>query len=169
MSLQRAHRQGLMKYGAERKMLPEEFWKLVNDSFSFLKVQMPRELANDAIRAADKDGDGMITYVEYFQFIDHYICFRAGGKYVLNKRFWELCQNSMSTQIKKTWAWTCEDRKIMEQQVKIIYVAPIEKTLRNVCLWTGHFCQWWTPQRSPILNPRGAELNLNNFPLEWSF
>lgn len=78
MSLQRAHRQGLMKYGAERKMLPEEFWKLVNESFSFLKVEMPRELANDAIRAADKDGDGMITYVEYFQFIDHYICFRAG-------------------------------------------------------------------------------------------
>lgn len=75
----------------------------------------------------------------------------------------------MSTQIKKTWAWTCEDRKIMEQQVKIIYVAPIEKTLRNVCLWTDHFCQWWTPQRSHFLNPRGAELNLNNFPLEWPF
>ena len=41
---------------------------------------MPKDLSDEAIKNADKDGDGMITYVEYFQFIDNYICFRVQGK-----------------------------------------------------------------------------------------
>lgn len=80
MSLQKTHRSGAMKHGEERKMLPEEFWKLINQAFSFLKVEMNRDMSNQIFKECDKDEDGKITYVEYFQFIDKYICFTAARK-----------------------------------------------------------------------------------------
>ena len=77
MSLQKTHRLNKMQFGGERKMLPEEFWKLINQAFSFLKVEMSRDVADQVFKDCDKDQDGKITYVEYFQFIDKYICFSS--------------------------------------------------------------------------------------------
>lgn len=41
MSLQNMHRHNKIKNQADRKILPAEFFTLVNNAFSFLKVQMP--------------------------------------------------------------------------------------------------------------------------------
>lgn len=35
---------------------------------------MDLELAEKVFKEADKDGDGLITYVEYFTFIDKCVC-----------------------------------------------------------------------------------------------
>lgn len=74
MSLQNMHRHNKIKNQADRKILPAEFFTLVNNAFAFLKVQMPQAQAEEVFKQTDKDGDGLITYVEYFQFIDKYIC-----------------------------------------------------------------------------------------------
>ena len=86
MSLQKHHRLGKMKHGEERKMLPEEFWYLINQAFSFLKVEMNRDISDQIFKECDKDQDGKITYVEYFQFIDKYICFSSGRINLSNLR-----------------------------------------------------------------------------------
>ena len=75
MSLQKTHKAGKMKHGSERKILPEEFWKLINQAFTFLHAEMKRDISDQIFKDCDKDKDGKITYVEYFQFIDKYICF----------------------------------------------------------------------------------------------
>lgn len=74
MSLQQMHKRNLISHGSERKITLAEFLKLVNNAYSFLKVAMDAGLAEQVFKEADKDGDGLITYVEYFQYIDRYIC-----------------------------------------------------------------------------------------------
>jgi hypothetical protein len=39
-----------------------------------LKITVPSAAARDIFNDADKDRDGLITYVEYFQFIEKHIC-----------------------------------------------------------------------------------------------
>ena len=39
-----------------------------------MKVSIPSETAKEIFNDADKDKDGLITYVEYFQFIEKHIC-----------------------------------------------------------------------------------------------
>jgi hypothetical protein len=63
------HRAGKMTKGAERKMTQAEFQILCNNAWKFLKVSVPSETAKEIFNDADKDRDGLITYVEYFQFI----------------------------------------------------------------------------------------------------
>ena len=41
---------------------------------------MDQELAEKVFNEADKDGDGLITYVEYFTFIERYVCQTKAGK-----------------------------------------------------------------------------------------
>lgn len=74
MSLQKMHKENLIKNGAERKITQEEFWILLNKAYAFLKVECPRNICDEVFAEADKDQDGLITYVEYFKFIDRYIC-----------------------------------------------------------------------------------------------
>ena len=69
MSLQVMHRANKMSHGSERKMNVEEFEKLCNNAWKFLKVSIPNQIAQQIFGEADKDRDGLITYVEYFQFI----------------------------------------------------------------------------------------------------
>ena len=83
-----------MKHGQERKMLPEQFWKLINQAFSFLKVELKRETSDEIFKNCDKDCDGKITYVEYFQFIDKYICFTEARKDLYLLRILQLEQIS---------------------------------------------------------------------------
>lgn len=63
-----------MKHGADRKITKEEFFILVNKAYEFLKVKMDLGLAESVFNEADKDKDGLITYVEYFQFIEKCVC-----------------------------------------------------------------------------------------------
>lgn len=74
MSLQNMHKRNLITRGAERLINLQEFFTLVNNAYSFLKVKMDQGLAETVFKEADKDGDGNITYVEYFQYIDKCIC-----------------------------------------------------------------------------------------------
>jgi len=68
------HRAGKMSKGAERKMTVGEFEILCNNAWKFLKVTIPSGTAKEIFNDADKDRDWLITYVEYFQFIEKHIC-----------------------------------------------------------------------------------------------
>lgn len=74
MALQKHHKAGKMVNGADRKMTVEEFNLLMNNAYHFLNEICPPEVAHGIFTETDKDKDGLITYVEYFQIIDQYIC-----------------------------------------------------------------------------------------------
>ncbi len=86
MSLQKMHRANLIAKGAERKISLQEFFTLVNNAYSFLKVKMDMGLAEQVFKEADKDNDGLITYVEYFQFIEKCVCQTKSRKELLYVR-----------------------------------------------------------------------------------
>ena len=73
ISLQRAHKLGLIGHGSERKLTSDEFLALLHDAYSFLKVDLEREAAKEVFKRFDTDHDNMITYVQYFNFIDRFI------------------------------------------------------------------------------------------------
>lgn len=50
-------------------MNPEEFETLCKNAWKFLKVSVQSSTARAIFNDADKNKDGLITYVEYFQFI----------------------------------------------------------------------------------------------------
>ena len=74
MSLQKMHRANQIKNGSQRKILLPEFIELLNNAYAFLGVKCNQASAQVIFKTADKDEDGLITYVEYFQFIDKYVC-----------------------------------------------------------------------------------------------
>ena len=47
----------------------EEFIKLINNAYSFLEIVCPNDVAEYIFKSVDKDGDGWITYIEYFKVI----------------------------------------------------------------------------------------------------
>ena len=87
MSLQKMHRANKLQYGSERKIVLNEFVELLNNAYTFLNVKCNRELAKSIFEEADKDHDGRITYVEYFQFIEKYVCQTDSRNFVLNLEF----------------------------------------------------------------------------------
>lgn len=74
MSLQRMHLKGKMTNGADRKMTHEEFNTLMNQAYKFLSVEVPKNVTEAIFQETDTDKDNLITYVQYFQVIDKYIC-----------------------------------------------------------------------------------------------
>ena len=74
IALQRTHKKGLIGKGAERKLNVDEFLALLNDAYSFLKVDVENGMAREVFKVFDSDSDSLITYVEYFTFIDKFIC-----------------------------------------------------------------------------------------------
>lgn len=74
IALQRTHKKGLIGRGAERKLNVDEFLALLNDAYSFLKVDVENGQAREVFKVFDADKDSHITYVEYFSFIDKFIC-----------------------------------------------------------------------------------------------
>ena len=57
------HRANKLKYGSERKILLNEFYELMDNAYLFLNVKCNKELAKSIFEEADKDRDGLITYV----------------------------------------------------------------------------------------------------------
>ena len=55
-------------------MTLEEFTRLINNAYKFLGVVCPNEVCEYIFKNEDKDGDGCITYVEYFKVIELYVC-----------------------------------------------------------------------------------------------
>lgn len=51
-----------------------EFIHLINLAYDFLKVGIDHDVAEQIFKDVDKDQDGLITYGEYFQLIQKYIC-----------------------------------------------------------------------------------------------
>lgn len=74
MSLQRTHRAGKMTHGAERKMTLEEFLSLISEAYAFLHVAISHEVGEFIFNSVDDDKDQLITYVQYFQAIEKFIC-----------------------------------------------------------------------------------------------
>lgn len=63
-----------MSHGKDREMTLEEFNKLLNESYTFLKVSCPADVAQFIFKNTDTNEDGLITYVQYFQVIEKYVC-----------------------------------------------------------------------------------------------
>ena len=63
MSLQKMHRANKLQYGSQRKITLNEFIELMNNAYLFLNVKCNKELAKSIFEEADKDKDGLITYV----------------------------------------------------------------------------------------------------------
>jgi hypothetical protein len=80
MSLQREHRNGNISHGAERKITLPELINLINISYSFLKATITQEVAQFIFSSVDTDNDKLITYPEYFQVIQNYLCRNANWK-----------------------------------------------------------------------------------------
>lgn len=74
IALQRAHKKNLIGKGSERKLNLQEFIVLLNDAYRFLHVSVDETNATEIFRKFDLDRDNHITYVEYFKFIEKYIC-----------------------------------------------------------------------------------------------
>lgn len=89
MALQRKHRDGGIKNSSTRKMTLDEFRQLLNEAYAFLGVKVDAETARLVFEASDTDRDGLITYEEYFKFIETAIC-RPAGTVVETKRRPEL-------------------------------------------------------------------------------
>ena len=74
MSLQKKHRDGKMSHGSERAMNQVEFRTLLNDAYAFLGVPASNDITEYIFTKTDTDQDGLITYVQYFQVIEKYVC-----------------------------------------------------------------------------------------------
>ena len=57
-----------------------EFIHLINLAYEFLKVGIDHDVAEQIFKDVDKDQDGLITYGEYFQLIQQYICISKNEK-----------------------------------------------------------------------------------------
>ena len=75
LALRRRHKkEGGIKQAAERKLTSVEFAELLDDSYSFLGVKVdPAEVAA-IFKEQIKGADGLMTYVEYFTFVERWIC-----------------------------------------------------------------------------------------------
>jgi Ca2+-binding EF-hand superfamily protein len=80
LALQRTHRAGRIRNGAARKLTLEEFRVLLDDAYHFLGVKVDNETARRVFEQSDTDRDGLITYQEYFKFIETAICRPSGTK-----------------------------------------------------------------------------------------
>lgn len=60
-------------------MTLDEFRKLLDDAYAFLEVRVDSETARRVFEQADADRDGLITYQEYFKFIETAICRPPGS------------------------------------------------------------------------------------------
>jgi hypothetical protein len=74
MSLQKMHKFNKMKFGSERKMTCPEFNTLMDNAYAFLGVKLSPDVAQQIFQETDTDKDNLITYVEYFQIIEKYVC-----------------------------------------------------------------------------------------------
>jgi hypothetical protein len=74
MSLQREHRAKRISHGAEYKLTLPEFVHLINLAYQFLRVAFPADVGEFIFECVDTDKDGLITYVQYFQVIQQYVC-----------------------------------------------------------------------------------------------
>lgn len=63
-----------MSKGTERLMTQGEFLDLMNKAYDFVKVVCPADVAEFIFKKTDTDEDGFITYIQYFQVIEAYIC-----------------------------------------------------------------------------------------------
>jgi Ca2+-binding EF-hand superfamily protein len=72
--LQRMHRSKLIRNSGLHKITLEEFRKLLHEAYRFLGVTVDETTARKVFEQADTDRDGLITYVEYFKFIENAIC-----------------------------------------------------------------------------------------------
>ena len=74
IALQKMHRNGRIVNQSVYKITLDEFNLLLNNAYEFLGVHPDPSLTSTLFTQADKDHDGLITYGEYFQFVEKFIC-----------------------------------------------------------------------------------------------
>lgn len=55
-------------------MTLEEFTRLINNAYKFLNITCPNDVCDYMFKSVNKNGDGFISYVEYFKVIEIYAC-----------------------------------------------------------------------------------------------
>jgi Ca2+-binding EF-hand superfamily protein len=68
------HRNGTIINHTLYKITLEEFNLLLNNAYEFLGVQPDSRETALLFAQADQDQDGLMTYTEYFQFVEKFIC-----------------------------------------------------------------------------------------------
>lgn len=76
--MQKFHANNRIKHGKERKITAEEFLRLLNAAYAFLGIVITAQQADTIFQQADSDRDGLITYVQYFDYIDKFLASKAG-------------------------------------------------------------------------------------------
>ena len=74
-ALRRRHKKAhAIQHAAARKLTSKEFTELLEDSYSFLGVKVDQAEIAAIFKDQIKGTDGLMTYVEYFTFIERWIC-----------------------------------------------------------------------------------------------
>jgi hypothetical protein len=74
LALQKMHYNDKISQGKDRKIAQAEFRVLLDKAYAFLGVRVGAHEGDALFKGIDSDRDGFITYVEYFTFIDQYLC-----------------------------------------------------------------------------------------------
>lgn len=74
MALQNMHKEKLAAPLTNMKLTNADLCQLFNDAFSFISVRVERDLSDKIFQQLDSNKDGFISYVEYFRFIEAFIC-----------------------------------------------------------------------------------------------
>ena len=74
MALQNMHKYKLATPLSDMKLTKQELYTLLNDAFSFIKLEVPRELSDRMFDQLDSNKDGLVSYVEYYRFVEAFIC-----------------------------------------------------------------------------------------------
>lgn len=59
---------------SDMKLTKQELYTLLNDAFSFIKLEVRRDLSDRMFDQLDSNKDGLVSYVEYYRFVEAFIC-----------------------------------------------------------------------------------------------
>ena len=74
MALQNMHKYKLSMPMSDMKITRDEMFSLFNDAFSFVSVSVTREVSDRLFDQLDSNKDELVSYVEYYRFIEAFIC-----------------------------------------------------------------------------------------------
>lgn len=68
------HKYKLSMPMSDMKITRDEMFSLFNDAFSFVSVSVTREVSDRLFDQLDSNKDELVSYVEYYRFIEAFIC-----------------------------------------------------------------------------------------------
>lgn len=118
----------------------KEFFALVNNAYAFLGVKMDMALAEAVFKEADKDHDGYITYVEYFQYIEKCICQTRERSALYRLRVCRVPEAAREGPRASRENRSGKPGEGVEQPAEAVPLVAAQKTLRGLCLRQKSHC-----------------------------